>query len=50
LRRHFEVDAQCIVIATLYRLSLAGEFDPKDVAKAIETLGVDSEKIDPYFA
>ncbi|MFT7644096.1 MAG: pyruvate dehydrogenase E1 component, partial [Pirellulaceae bacterium] len=50
LRRHFEVDAECIAIAALYRLSLAGEIDAKVVAKAIKSLGVDSEKVDPYFA
>ncbi|XZE21472.1 pyruvate dehydrogenase (acetyl-transferring), homodimeric type [Pirellulaceae bacterium SH449] len=50
LRRHFEVDAQSIVIATLYRLSKKGLFDPKEVAKAIQDLGYDSEKPNPLFA
>nr|WP_236625007.1 MULTISPECIES: pyruvate dehydrogenase (acetyl-transferring), homodimeric type [Pirellulaceae] len=50
LRRHFEVDAESIVIATLYRLAKAGEFEMSDVAAAIKDLDYDAEKIDPYFA
>ena len=50
LRRHFEVDAECIVIATLYRLHRRGELDAETVAKAIKDLGVNPEKFDPYFA
>jgi len=50
LRRHFEVDAESIAIATLGRLSKAGVFEPSDVAKAIEDLGYDPDKPDPYFA
>jgi pyruvate dehydrogenase E1 component len=50
LRRHFEVDAECIVIATLYRLHRRGELDAEIVAKAIKDLGVDPDKVDPYFA
>ncbi len=50
LRRHFEVDAESIVIATLSRLSKAGTFSPDDVAKAIADLGYDADKPNPYFA
>jgi len=50
LRRHFEVDAESITIATLSRLCKAGVFTPIDVAKAIEELGFDPEKPNPYFA
>jgi pyruvate dehydrogenase E1 component len=50
LRRHFEVDAECIVIATLYRLHKQGIYDAPFVAKAIKDLGVNPEKVDPYFA
>ena len=50
LRRHFEVDAECIVVATLYRLHLQGHYDGAFVAKAIAELGVSPEKVDPYFA
>ena len=47
LRRHFEVDAECIVIAALHELSRRGDVKPQLVAKAITDLGVDPEKIDP---
>ena len=50
LRRHFEVDAESITIATLSRLAKAGVIEPKDVQDAISQLGFDSEKPNPYFA
>jgi pyruvate dehydrogenase E1 component len=50
LRRHFEVDAESITIATLSRLSKTGLFVPEDVAKAIDELGFDPDKPNPYFA
>jgi pyruvate dehydrogenase E1 component len=50
LRRHFEVDAECIVIATLARLVRAGAAKPGDVQRAIKELGVDPEKVDPVRA
>ena len=50
LRRHFEVDAESITIATLYRLHKQGKLDASVVAQAIQDLGVDPEKIDPLTA
>jgi pyruvate dehydrogenase E1 component len=50
LRRHFEVDAECIVIATLYKLHQDGHLDAQLVAKAIKDLGVDPDKANPLFA
>ncbi len=50
LRRHFEVDAESITIATLSRLSKSGVLTAKDVQDAISELGYDAEKPDPYFA
>ena len=50
LRRHFEVDAESVTIATLSRLAHAGVLDNKDVQDAISELGYDSEKTNPYFA
>lgn len=44
LRRHFEVDAESIVVASLFQLSKRGKIDAKAVAKAIEDLGIDPEK------
>ena len=50
LRRHFEVDAESITIATLSQLAKAGTLKPKDVADAIKALDYDPEKVNPYFA
>jgi len=50
LRRHFEVDAESITVATLYRLSQQGQVAAADVAQAIKDLGIDADKIDPYIA
>jgi pyruvate dehydrogenase E1 component len=50
LRRHFEVDAESITIATLSRLAKSGVLEAKDVQDAISELGYDAEKPDPYFA
>ncbi len=47
LRRFFEIDAACIVIATLYALAEKGEITHKKVATAIRKLGVDTEKPSP---
>ena len=48
LRRFFEVDAECTVIATLYALAEKGLVERKIVAKAMKDLGVDPEKAFPY--
>lgn len=45
LRRFFEVDAECTVIATLYSLAQHGFIDLSVVKKAIKDLNVDPEKI-----
>ena len=50
LRRHFEVDAEFVTVATLYQLSRLGAIDAKDVEKAIKELDVDPEKISPLYA
>jgi pyruvate dehydrogenase E1 component len=50
LRRHFEVDAECVAIAALYRLAETGQIERSRVAAAIKELGVDPEKTDPLFA
>ena len=50
LRRHFEVDSQCIAIAALYQLQQRGLMSPQTVAHAISSLGVDPEKINPQMA
>lgn len=50
LRRHFEVDAESIAIAALYRLAKQGTIKMADVAKAIKDLDYDAEKVNPMFA
>ncbi|MCH8840488.1 MAG: pyruvate dehydrogenase (acetyl-transferring), homodimeric type, partial [Planctomycetes bacterium] len=50
LRRHFEVDAECITVATLYQLSQRGQFDAKKVAQAIQALGIDPDKPSALYA
>ena len=50
LRRHFEVDAETIVVATLYQLMKRGQYAAADVAKAIEVLGIDPDKPSPLYA
>jgi len=47
LRRHFEVDAESIVVAALDALRLEGQADAAEVARAIGELGVDPDKVDP---
>ena len=50
LRRHFEVDAECITVATLYQLAGKGQVSKSLVAEAIRDLGIDPEKINPLTA
>ncbi len=50
LRRHFEVDAECITVATLYQLSQRGQFDAKKVAQAVKALGIDPDKPSALYA
>lgn len=49
LRRFFEVDAECTVVATLYALSLKGVVPSAVVEKAIKDLNVDPEKVHPIL-
>ena len=48
LRRFFEVDEQSVVIATLHALSQKGLIEPALVARAIQDLKVDPEKVAPF--
>jgi pyruvate dehydrogenase E1 component len=49
LRRFFEVDAECTVVATLYALCQKGAIDKAVVEKAIRDLKIDPEKAFPYL-
>ena len=50
LRRHFEVDAESVTIATLYKLAKDGVVERSAVADAIKELGVDPEKASALYA
>jgi pyruvate dehydrogenase E1 component len=50
LRRHFEVDAEHVVVATLHGLSQAGDAKPEEVAEAIIRYEIDAEAPDPRTA
>jgi pyruvate dehydrogenase complex dehydrogenase (E1) component len=47
LRRHFEVDAESIAIGALDGLRQEGKLSGKDLAVAVQQLGVDTGKIEP---
>jgi pyruvate dehydrogenase E1 component len=47
LRRFFEVDAESIAVAVLWRLAQRGEIKPAQVQQAIRDLEVDPEKANP---
>jgi pyruvate dehydrogenase E1 component len=49
LRRFFEVDAECTVLATLNALAQRGEVDKAIVARAIKDLNIDPEKQFPHI-
>ena len=49
LRRFFEVDAECTVLATLHALAKRGEIAKTVVAQAIKDLNVDPEKQFPQI-
>jgi len=50
LRRHFEVNAECIAAAALSHLARAGKFDVRRAVQVFEELGVSTEKVDPAHA
>jgi pyruvate dehydrogenase E1 component len=50
LRRHFETDAEHVVVATLHALMLDERVKPETVAKAIETYGLSPDIVDPREA
>src|SRR5437867_3896256 len=50
LRRHFEIDAESIAVASLNALPLCEQYSPPDVAKAIADLGLDPNNPEPRTA
>jgi pyruvate dehydrogenase E1 component len=49
LRRHFEVNAESVVAATLSKLARDGKFDPAKAKEAFAALGLDTETADPAY-
>ena len=50
LRRHFEIDAECVTIAALSQLAQRGLFDRGRLSAAVRELSIDPEKADPLFS
>jgi pyruvate dehydrogenase E1 component len=50
LRRFFEVDAECVVLAALHQLVRRGKVDPSVLRRAFGELGVDPEKLNPLVS
>jgi pyruvate dehydrogenase E1 component len=50
LRRHFEIDADQIVVGTLAALAEFGDVKPEAVSEAIVRYGLDPDRVPPYFA
>ncbi len=50
LRRHFEIDAECTVFATLSALADEGQYDRQQLPGVLRDLGIDADKIDPRTA
>jgi pyruvate dehydrogenase E1 component len=50
LRRHFEIDAECVTVAALSQLMKRKEVKPTVVRQAIKDLGIDPDKADPVTA
>ena len=50
LRRHFEVDAESVVLAALSGLARSGQMLTADLSAAVEKLGLDPRKIDAVMA
>jgi pyruvate dehydrogenase E1 component len=50
LRRHFEIDAECTVYATLESLSRQGAFDRAKLPEVLKDLGIDPDKVAPRTA
>ncbi|WP_025820711.1 pyruvate dehydrogenase (acetyl-transferring), homodimeric type [Shewanella marina] len=50
LRRHFEVNANYIVVAALSELAKRGEIEKAVVAEAINKFGINADKVNPLYA
>jgi pyruvate dehydrogenase E1 component len=50
LRRHFEIDAECITTAALWQLAQRGAVKPALVQQAIQKFEINPEKVSPMRA
>jgi pyruvate dehydrogenase E1 component len=50
LRRHFEIDAECVAIGAAYSLVKAGKFPAAKLAELIKKLGINPDKPSPQYA
>lgn len=50
LRRHFEVNASYVVVATLSELAKRGEVEKSVVVEAIKKFNIDTNKLNPLYA
>jgi pyruvate dehydrogenase E1 component len=50
LRRHFEVDAEHIVVAALSALAQSGDAKPEEVSEAIKRYEIDPARPSPFFS
>tara|TARA_R110002072_G_scaffold238769_2_gene396352 strand:- start:268803 stop:271502 length:2700 start_codon:yes stop_codon:yes gene_type:complete len=50
LRRHFEIDAECVTYTTLATLAKNGNFDKNRLPQVLADLKIDPEKVDPLYA
>ena len=50
LRRHFEVDAECITLAAPTRFAVSEQFEKRRLSKIIAKLASDPEKADPLLS
>jgi pyruvate dehydrogenase E1 component len=50
LRRHFEIDAECMAYTSLQSLAEYGAFDKNRLPEVLKELGIDPDKVDPRTA
>ncbi|MCA9031364.1 MAG: pyruvate dehydrogenase (acetyl-transferring), homodimeric type [Planctomycetaceae bacterium] len=50
LRRHFEIDAECVTYASLESLARQGAFDKAKLPQVLIDLGINADKVEPRTA
>lgn len=50
LRRHFEIDAECVAFTTLRALADDGHYDATKLPEDLKALGINPDKVDPLGA